>query len=128
MYQDIVWQPLVPHHQVANKKKVLLNSSQRGGVAGGVHGELSGGGGEGGREWQSQSGSDQSCFWCLAMAGPLTYTGFFLVNLVLLVRGNFWEEAGHVLAQLSSSLKVDFTTVKLPAIRIFLYLNQVNDT
>ena len=128
MYQDIVWQPLVPHHQVANKKKVLLNSSQRGGVAGGVHGELSGGGGEGGREWQSQSGSDQSCFWCLAMAGPLTYTGFFLVNLVLLVRGNFWEEAGHVLAQLSSSLKVDFTSVKFPAIGIFLYLNQVNDT
>ena len=62
------------------------------------------------------------------MAGPLTYTGFFLVNLVLLVRGNFWEEAGHVLAQLSSSLKVDFTSVKLPAIGIFLDVNQVNDT
>ena len=62
------------------------------------------------------------------MAGPLTYTGFFLVNLVLLVRGNFWEEAGHVLAQLSSSLKVDFTSVKLPAIGIFLDLNQVNAT
>ena len=26
--EDIVWQPLVPHYQVANKKKVLLNSSQ----------------------------------------------------------------------------------------------------
>ena len=62
------------------------------------------------------------------MAGPLTYTGFFLVNLVLLVRGNFWEEAGHVLAQLSRSLQVDFTSVKLPAIGIFLDLNQVNDT
>ena len=64
------------------------------------------------------------------MAGPLTYTGFFLVNLVLLVRGNFWEEAGHVLAQLSRSrsLQVDFTSVKLPAIGIFLDLKQVNDT
>ena len=62
------------------------------------------------------------------MAGPLTYTGFFLVNLVLLVRGNFWEEAGHVLTQLSSSLQVDLTSVKLPAIGIFLDLKQVNDT
>ena len=51
-----------------------------------------------------------------------------LAFMVLLVRGNFWEEAGHVLAQLSSSLKLDFTSVKLPAIGIFLYLNQVNDT
>ena len=46
-----------------------------------------------------------------------------LAFMVLLVRGNFWEEAGHVLAQLSHSLQV-----KLPAIGIFLDLNQVNDT
>ena len=32
------------------------------------------------------------------------------------------------LAQLSSSLQVDFTSVKLPAIGIFLDLKQVNDT
>ena len=51
-----------------------------------------------------------------------------LAFMVLLVRGNFWEEAGHVLAQLSRSLQVDFTSVKLPAIGIFLDLNQVNDT
>ena len=51
-----------------------------------------------------------------------------LAFMVLLVRGNFWEEAGHVLAQLSHSLQVDFTSVKLPAIGIFLDLNQVNDT
>ena len=51
-----------------------------------------------------------------------------LAFMVLLVRGNFWEEAGHVLAQLLGSLQVDFTSVKLPAIGIFLDLNQVNAT
>ena len=51
-----------------------------------------------------------------------------LAFMVLLVRGNFWEEAGHVLAQLLGSLQVDFTSVKLPAIGIFLDLNQVNDS
>ena len=49
-----------------------------------------------------------------------------LAFMVLLVRGNFWEEASHALAQLSSPLAVDFTSIKLPAIGIFLDLNQVN--
>ena len=51
-----------------------------------------------------------------------------LAFMVLLVRGNFWEQAGHVLAQPLGSLQVDFTSVKLPAIGIFLDLNQVNAT
>ena len=51
-----------------------------------------------------------------------------LAFMVLLVRGNFWEEASHVLAQLSGPLQLDFTSVKLPAIGIFLDLNQVNAT
>ena len=39
-----------------------------------------------------------------------------------------WEQTGHVLAQLLSSLQVDFTSAKLSAKGIFLDLNQVNAT
>ena len=49
-----------------------------------------------------------------------------LAFMILLVRGNFWEEAGQVLVQLLGPLQVDFTSIKLPAIGIFLDLNQVN--
>ena len=49
-----------------------------------------------------------------------------LAFMVLLVRGNFWEEANHVLAQLSGPLAIDFTSIKLPAIGIFLDLSQVS--